>query len=350
MRKRLLFFVLFVLLVCAAGAVFLLTLPKGTRKADFRLLSDPVLAGDHVATLAVVLRPPGFFGNQTRRTRYGVDLWLHDVSDPTRMETLPIVERGEEMALIGSARGIGFDGRRYWFFGSTLVGLDLKSRERVGVAELARANPALAKSFVEDGKAYRLMGNRIVVGGFEIDPATLVATPHTDGAQSLLSYDEQRDISGPDPARYFWHGDLKSEREWFGLLSEEEAKDRALRLRVRSTGVKRSFWRGRLGELKRVSDVEYVDGSLLRAEDRPGALRLEEPAGYLVLHRSAETLLVTRVDEAGKQLWQVDSGIRKLEYVLPGKRNLVLFGDPLRIYSFDLANGTKKDKKILELD
>ncbi len=83
------------------------------------------------------------------------------------------------------------------------------------------------------------------------------------------------------------------------------------------------------------------------------ALRLEGQAGYLVLHHSRigeqGALMLTRVDVSGKKLWEVDSGITKLDQVLPSGRFLGLVGSsPMRIYSVDLKRGSVLQAQLLE--
>ena len=56
-----------------------------------------------------------------------------------------------------------------------------------------------------------------------------------------------------------------------------------------------------------------------------------------------------RVDDSGKKLWEVDSGITKLDQVLPSGRFLGLVGSsPMRIYSVDLKRGSALQARFLE--
>ena len=56
-----------------------------------------------------------------------------------------------------------------------------------------------------------------------------------------------------------------------------------------------------------------------------------------------------RVDVSGKKLWEVDSGITKLDQVLPPGRFMGLVGSlPMRIYSVDLERGTVLQARFLK--
>jgi len=47
--------------------------------------------------------------------------------------------------------------------------------------------------------------------------------------------------------------------------------------------------------------------------------------------------MLARVDMSGKKLWEFDTGIRKLDQVLPGAKYLGLMSDEMKVYSVDLA-------------
>jgi hypothetical protein len=74
------------------------------------------------------------------------------------------------------------------------------------------------------------------------------------------------------------------------------------------------------------SESGYLDAALLRASDRSAPMRLEDPAGALMLYTSRPgpqgTAVVARVDDIGRQpLWSVDTGIGRfaLQQILPGE-------------------------------
>jgi len=347
--------------------VIWMVIPKGPRRADFRLAGDTLRVADKFASLLVVLRPPSFFEGKNKRFRYGVDLVLHDVADVSRVEIVKLIERGDEIKLRNEAKLLGTDGRRLWVYADTLVGLDLSTRQRVGFDEMSKANPSLAQFWVQEAKFYSVGGVepklRLKVGDarqFELDPVTLVARAYVeekfakakDYAESKkqwAEYNERMSMFGVGPGVYFWKGEKVGEGEWFGLMTGEEAgkvKDfgaptgRAIR-----EGKTSGLWRVKDREAERVGAVEYLDAGLLRDEKTAKPVRLEGPAGYLVMHQSRlgadGTILLTRVDMAGKKIWEVNTGIGKLDQVLPGVKHLGLVGDePKVMISVNLGDGS----------
>ncbi len=372
-RKAVLLSILGLLMLGLIGVIWMVV-PKGPRRADFRFAGDTIRVGDRFVSLVVVLRPPTFFGSQKTRSRYGVDLVLHDVADVGRFEVVTLVERGDEMKLRGDAKLLGTDGRRVWVYADTLVGLDLKTKQRVGFEELSRANPSLGQFWVEEAKFYSVGGAvqklRVKVGDarqFELDPGTLVAAPYTDetwakakdyaeSQKQWAEYNEKMSMFGVGPEVYFWKGEKIGEGEWFGLMTGEEAgkvqESGVPSGRASISGGKTSgLWRvkARVGE--KVGDVEYLDAGMLREEKAAKPLRLEGPAGYLVMHRSRlgqdGMILLTRVDLTGKKVWEVNTGIEKLDQVLPGGRYLGLVAEsPRWILAVDLRDGTVTQAEI----
>jgi hypothetical protein len=345
------------LMLLGVVALFFVLVPKGPRRADLRFAGDTIRVGERFASLVVVLRAPTFWGSQHKRSRYGVDLVFHDVADVGRFEVVTIVERGDEIKLRNDAKLLGSDGRRVWIYADALVGLDLSTKQRVGFAELSQANPSLAQFWVQEGKFYSVGGVvpklRLKVADarqFELDPVTLVGTAYEDekwakaksyeeSRQQWAEYNEKMSMFGVGPDVYFWKGAKIGESEWFGLMSVEDAgkvgqfgapTGRAIR-----DGKTHGLWRVKDRIAQRVGSVEYLDAGLLREEKSARPVRLEGPAGYLVMHRSRlgqdGTLLVTRVDLEGKKIWEINTGIRKLDQVLPDAKYLGLVGDEPRV-------------------
>lgn len=79
----------------------------------------------------------------------------------------------------------------------------------------------------------------------------------------------------------------------------------------------------RVGAAVAVSDEEYPAGAMLKDsslviyEDGPSVLQ--------------SSLRVMRVDEAGKALWKVDTGIWRLQQILPGEDVVAFRGEPVRV-------------------
>lgn len=73
-----------------------------------------------------------------------------------------------------------------------------------------------------------------------------------------------------------------------------------------------------------ISENSYQNGTLVRDAQGVTLLRLAAPDSVLLTHRSstgpAGTLLVTRLGTDGKTGWATDTGIGRLEQVLPDER------------------------------
>jgi len=348
--------------------VIWMVIPAGPRRPDFRMAGDSLRVGDKFVTLVVALRTPSFFESQKKRSRYGVDLVLHDVADVSRAEILELTARSDETKLRNEAKLLGTDGRRVWVYADTLVGFDLSTRQRVGFQELSKANPSLAQFWVDESKFYSVGGIepklRLKVADarqFELDPATLVARAYekeqwakpkdyAESQKQWVDYYDQMSMFGVGPDVYFWQGEKVGDGEWFSLMTGEEAgkvKESGVPTgrASRSSGKTSGLWTVKDREAARVGAVEYLDAGLLRDEKAAKPMRLEGPPGYLVMHQSRlgadGTLMLTRVDLAGKKIWEVNTGIGKLYQVLPGVKYLGLIGDePKVMISVSVRDGS----------
>ncbi len=373
MNRKAIVVALMGLVLLGLVVVIWMVVPSGPRRPDFRMAGDSLRVGDKFATLVVVLRPASFF-EENNRSFYGVDLVLHDVTDVSRVEIVKLTERGDETELRNEAKLLGTDGRRVWIYAHTLVGLDLSTRQKIGFEELSKANPSLAPFWVQESKFYSVGGVapklRLKVGDarqFELDPGTLVGTAYedekwakaksyADSQKQWAEYNEKMSMFGVGPDVYFWKGEKVGDGEWFGLMTGEEAgkvKESGVPTgrASRSSGKTSGLWKVKDREAERVGGVEYLDAGFLREEKAAKPVRLEGPAGYLVMHQSRlgadGTLVLTRVDLAGKKVWEVNTGIGKLDQVLHGAKYLGLVGEtPQWILAVDLRDGTLTQAEI----
>ena len=134
-------------------------------------------------------------------------------------------------------------------------------------------------------------------------------------------------------------GQLAS-NEWFGVLTAKDlASDFKLGFRVplecpvSPANELRRLYRGhldstavrpRIEAMEPISENSYQNGTLVRDAQGVTLLRLAAPDSVLLTHRSstgpAGTLLVTRLGTDGKTGWATDTGIGRLEQVLPDER------------------------------
>ena len=352
--------------------------PRSRSGRDLYWVGDSMRVGDQFVSLVMVPRASAIFSDNRRRYNMGIDLLLRPVTDPRQSKAIQIVDRGEELELRNQAKLIGQDGKRLWVFGRTLVGLDVTTWQKIGNAELSTANPELAGMWMEQSKYYEMdpAGARlkVTVGDgrkFVVDPGTLKVTAYEDPVQRPAKdhaeyqrlneiYREQMAMFGVGPEKFFFAGERISDGEWMGLLTEEEAREQVgkhwyMPGRVILNGKRRRLYRARLESKEDRGSVEitviasepiakdsYLDAGLMRELRAGKAQRLSGPAGYVVMHRMRldGTLSLTRIDMSGNKLWEFDTGIMKLDQVLPGADYLGLVSERGDLHSVDLKAGT----------
>ena len=228
-------------------------------------------------------------------------------------------------------------------------GVDLRTYKRVTVADLRRANPSLAAHWWDDTRGMEVDGRLRLASRdgqevLEVDPATLRAAPVAAPQRS------NKPPFAPTPADYLGAGLHTAPAEWLGLHSpaevEREFKPNSwLRRVVRAEDAKelRRFYRGvldpdaggarsRIVSMTPLGDDAYLNAAFLRLDDDSEPLRLSNPDGALMAYTSAPglkgTLVVARVDTAGKVLWKADTGIDrfKLAQILPGDASMAFVG------------------------
>ena len=151
-------------------------------------------------------------------------------------------------------------------------------------------------------------------------------------------------------------------RRWIGFFNEKEAADAGDdgfgdkiatgepgsnpdRVYHESTQARRTFWSARIGKTKefsegthdRLFDVtripgapEYLESGLLIRQGTKQPLRLKDPDGFLVLHRTRlgeeGRIALTRLDDSFKTQWTATMPFHDLRnrYEIPG--HLLLYG------------------------
>jgi hypothetical protein len=301
-----------------------------------------VRAPGHIATLVQTLEPyvPSLHRNPAN-DRYRLALFLYPVDGSSTGRMVPIAE-GRPTGEFQLAKLLGSDGRTVWFAVNEIGGLNLTTGKLVGPAELRRANPSLNDAWDDprrisfDQRLRLTSPDRRTV--LEVDPETLQAVAARDkGRAPSLPLD-------PTAQDFLSSGVRPSPTEWLGLHSPREA-ERDYRTkswltrssRPEETREMRRFYRGSLGpELDRgyrqilsmtqSSGDEYLNAAFVRSGANADPLRLSDPDGFLMIHTSTPgltgTVIVARVDTAGKLVWRVDTGIDrfKLLQILPDAR------------------------------
>ena len=154
----------------------------------------------------------------------------------------------------------------------------------------------------------------------------------------------------PKPEHHLAAGLMTSPTAWLGLHSEAEAArsfrpSQWLRPVVQAENAKqlRRFHVGqlefdiitgyqRIASMRTVDDADYLNAAFLRPGSTATPIRMDNPAGALMLFTSApglnQTAILARVDDQGKVLWRADIGIDRfaLQQILPGEHTTAFIG------------------------
>lgn len=301
---------------------------------------------EHIATLIQTLEPyvPSLNHNPANdRYRLALLLTPQDGRSPGKMISIAKQQPSGEFRL---AKLLGCDGTIVWFKFSGIGGVILKTGEVIGAAELHRANSSLDETWDDERRMEFDQRLRVTTADrkriYEVTPETLQAIPARP-RPATLPFD-------PKPQQYLSAGVRPSPTEWLGVLSPKAAAveyhptSRLWRLnRAQDAKEPRSFYHSQLGpELEReireilsqerVSTDEYLNAAFLRSDADADPLRLSEPVSFLMVYTSqpglSGTLVVARVDAAGKIIWKTDTGIDRftLSQFLPDARFAAFIG------------------------
>lgn len=238
------------------------------------------------------------------------------------------------------ARIMGADGRTLWFDVAGLHGVRLDDYRLVTTGQLRAANPSLPADWWEDQRGMDVVDGRLRVvrrdrsAALGIDPVTLVATPESPHRSNAR-------FERHEPADNLAAGVMMGDA-WLGLHSETEAS-RAFAPgkwvrpveRADETKQMRRLYRATLGDatdggrrriraIATLGATEFYSAAFLRLDERSAPLRVSDPDSALIAYTSAPglrgTLVVSRVDANGRQLWTTDTGLDRfqLRQILPG--------------------------------
>lgn len=326
-------------LVCAAAAVAFKTL-FSVRTAGGNPLGLSVRTPEHIATLVESLESyiPSLHRNP-ENDRYRLSLFLTPMDGRSPGKMIPVAQhrRAQEFQL---TKLLGCDGTTVWFNLDGAMGVNLKSGRIVDAKELRRINSSLNEAWDDPRRIEFDQRLRVTTADrkqvYEVTPDTLQAVPATPRA-TKYPFD-------PKPQDFLSAGVRPTPTEWLGVVSAKAAaveykpKSWLSRLnRSEEAKEQRSFYRAKLGpevdrghreilSLERVANDEYFNAAFLRAEPDADPLRLSDPESFLMIYTSHPglngTLVVARVDAAGKVLWKTDTGIDrfKLAQILPDAR------------------------------
>jgi hypothetical protein len=225
----------------------------------------------------------------------------------------------------------------------------LSDHKRITPKDLREANPSLDPTWWEDPRAMDLVDGRLHImrddrsAALALDPASLKASPTTPEPSN-------RHFDRHAPADNLASGCIRTSGTWLGLLSEEElggayqvgkwvrsvehAGDAKVLRRLCKAEIEPASdgTHHRIRSIAPMDSTTFLNGAFVRMDERSEPIRLNDPDGLLMLYTSAPgqqgTTMVARIDDEGRILWTVDTGIDrfKLEQILPGPGSTAFVG------------------------
>ncbi|MBA3963658.1 MAG: hypothetical protein H0X40_17410 [Chthoniobacterales bacterium] len=302
---------------------------------------------------------------------YHFDLQAHDPATAGRLwkKRLRTV-REEAGGRTTQARILGQDGEVVWLFlDDGPVALSSKDASQLADrATIEQRNPALHDLIPKELNFYAYDGGLVLIAAdarrFRIRAGDFVAEPYTAPNESYFRDVHSRSTvwDGSYATRDFLVRQMMLNGRWIGFFTAAEAEDAGKddfgrKLATGEPGSKpeepiyhwqqarRTFWSARIGKTKefpegthdRLFDVtripdapEFLEAGLLIQQGTKRALRLHDPDGFLVLHRTRlgeeGRLGLTRLDDNFKTKWTATLPLHELHnrYESPG--HLLLFG------------------------
>lgn len=268
--------------------------------------------------------------------------------DGSEASLIPIAN-GLSPGSISLARIMGSDGHTLWFEVAGLHGVRLRDGSLVRAKDLRDANTSFDAGWWDDTRGVDIVDGKLHIvrtdrsAALDIDPATLIATAVTAMPSSA------RFRTDP-PADYLAAGLLVSPSVWLGLHSRSEiggafkpgtwikpvetAGDAKQLRRLAKAAVEPSAdgRRYRIRTITPIRDGEFLNAAFLRPDRSSEPLRLNDPDSALMIHTSAPglagTLVVSRVDIHGEEIWSVDTGLDRfnLQKIMPGPGSVAFAG------------------------
>lgn len=250
------------------------------------------------------------------------------------------------------ARIFGSDGQTIWFGAAGIYGVRLRDGQLITLADLRRANPGMAPDWLDDLRGIDVNEGRLHVIArdrgiaFDVDPATLVATPATPRLSPPR-------LSPPSQDVFMAAGFVTHSGGWLGLQTTEDRQGafrpgRWVRpVEGATAGNTQSFLtravlepsldrtRYQIRSIDAISATAFLNAGFLRLNESAEPVRLQNPRGALMVHTRAPaltgTLLVSRVTEEGQVLWTADTELDRfaLRQILPGEDVSMFIGTRL---------------------
>jgi len=302
---------------------------------------------------------------------YHFDLQAHDPATAERLwKKRLLTVKDDAGGRTAQARLLGQEGEVVWFFlNDGPVAISSKDGSKLADASLIeQRNPNLRDLVPKDLDFYAYDGGLVITAAdarrFRIRGPDYTAEPYTppnDEYFRQVQFMATR-WNGGYHTRDFLVRQMNLNGRWIGFFNEKEAADAGDdefgdkiatgepgsnpdRVYYESTQARRTFWSARIGKTKefsegthdRLFDVariplapEYLEAGLLIHQGTKQPLRLKDPDGFLVLHRTRlgeeGRLALTRLDDSFKNQWTTTLPFHDLRnrYEIPG--HLLLYG------------------------
>ncbi|CAN5568667.1 hypothetical protein BH20VER3_BH20VER3_07060 [soil metagenome] len=302
---------------------------------------------------------------------YHFDLQAHDTATADRLwKKRLLTVKDDAGGRVAQARMLGREDDIVWMFlNDGPVAISSKDGSQlVDRTELEQRNPTLANLIPKDLDFYAYDGGLVIIAAdgrrFRIRGADYTAEPYTppnDEYFRQVQFMATR-WNGGYHTRDFLVRQMNLDGRWIGFFDEKEAADAGDdgfgdkiatgepgsnpdRVYFETSQARRTFWSARIGKTKeftegthdRLFDVtripdapEYLEAGLLIQQGTKKPLRLQNPDGFLVLHKTRideeGRLALTRLDDNFKTQWTATLPFHDLRnrYESPG--HLLLYG------------------------
>jgi hypothetical protein len=310
-------------------------------------------------------------GNSTTETSYHFDLQAHSPATAARLWKKRLLTVKEEAGgRVVRGRILGQEGEIVWMFlNDGPVAISSKDGSRLADRRtLEERNPALQNLIPKDLGFYAYDGGLVFVAAdgrrLRIRSSDYTAEPYTSPNEEYFRHLQYMAAqwNGGYETRDFLVRQMNLNGRWIGLFNEKEAADASDdrfgdkvatgesganpdHVYYQTSQARRTFWSARIGKTKefsegahdRLFDVtripgapEYLEAGLLIREGTKQALRMENPNGFLVLHRTRldeeGRLALTRLDDTFKEQWTAILPFHVLRNRFESQGHLLLYG------------------------
>lgn len=280
------------------------------------------------------------------KDRYRIDLLAIPLANPAKQETFTLIRQQQANAATPMTKILGVDGDVVWINALSVFAVNLKTKHVASEAALRKANPEL-ESFLHSARPE--FAERFVMVSpdwsyaYEFSGETLKANacPPPDRGNFI---DELTNLR---IERSLCSGGVIGDNDWIAVATPEDAKSdfkvgfslsRDFTPGEKDRG--RQLYRGTadysekrppIQSFAKLSEKEYRAATFLRTKPGGPIHRATNPDCIFLIHRVGTEYFapytLTRLALDGKELWSVDTGLGRLEQVLPGTNSIVLKGD-----------------------